>query len=218
MPRIQKDLRTGIGQIEFELDEAEYAAMGRVTAHWAYLEHGVYAVTAAIADAVGGDLPGDALSLSFKRRMKALRLLVEECAPPGERERMIRLIDRIANAQQDRHKVTHAMWEWDNADPEKISASSFRPGFEFEKLFDAARLHLLADEIAQISFALEYPEGWDAAFVAMIAETEDADGNVAFFGMSRQLRRELSSRKAQAQDASDPTALEAGTAVQFPKD
>lgn len=77
MPRVLKDLKTGECQTDFELDQNEFSAIGRVAAHWAYLEHGVYAVSEAIAKAVGVALPDDALSTAFSRRLRTLRDLVE---------------------------------------------------------------------------------------------------------------------------------------------
>lgn len=194
MPRLLKDLTTGVCQIEFELDESECAAIGRVTAHWAYLEHVVFSVTKGIAEVVGVNIPNDALNMSFSRRLGAMRVLVEQHAEPPERKRMERLIGMIANAEQDRHKMTHALWDWDPQNPERIHASSFRPRFEFEKSFDAASLHKLADRIGQVSFELKYPTGWDDAFRETLAENADPDGNVAFFSMSRDLARMLVSK------------------------
>lgn len=206
MIQLAKDLKTGKGHIEFDIDEQEYCAIGRVTAQWAYLGHGVYAVTANIAKANGREVPGDARSTSFQRRLSALRLLIEECVPGAEREQMLKLISRIANAEQDRHKITHAMWDWDRANPDRISASSFRPGLEFEKKFDAQKMHELANRIGEISFELEYPEGWDAAFKEQLEAVMDESGNVRYADTSRRLIRELTSN-------SDQEERESGSAM-----
>lgn len=197
---ILKNLKTGVSRIEFELDKEESAAIGRVTAHWAYLEHAVYSASKGISTAVGIDLPQDALSTSFKRRLTALRLLVEEFAPDQERKRMLSLVGKIANAEQDRHRVTHGLWEWDKANPERIAASSFRPGFEFEKLFDTRKLHDLADRIGEASFSLEHPDGWEAGLKETLRSDDDS---VAFFHVSRQLARAWTSRKAPAPPESE---------------
>jgi hypothetical protein len=210
MVNLRKDLKTGEAQIEFDLDQDELMAMGRVTAQWAYLEHGVYAVTFAMARAADVELPKDALSTSFKRRLTAMRLMIEEFETAEEQKRWASLLGKIANAEQDRHKITHAMWDWDISNPERISASSFRPGFEFEKAFDAKAMHALADRIGKISFSMEYPEGWDAAIREMLEEAMDEAGNVAFGGISRQLAREWTKKKDQGPQASDPAKPQAG--------
>lgn len=194
MPRVMKDLKTGECQTDFELDETEFCAIGRIAVHWAYLEHGVYAVSQSIAKMVGVELGVDALSTSFSRRLRSLRDLVEAYAVPEERKRMIRLIDQIANVQQDRHKVIHGMWEVDPKDPERLNASSFRPKFEFEKGYDAAKLHELASRIGRISFALEYPGGYDQA----VRERFEGQPDGAAVGyMSRDFLRMLKAKSAE---------------------
>ena len=75
---IQQDVTTSTGRIEFELESIEYAAIGRVMTQWAYLEHCIFAITAAISSTAKISIPKDAFNNSFKRRLKALRLLVEE--------------------------------------------------------------------------------------------------------------------------------------------
>lgn len=188
MPRVMKDLKTGECQTDFEMDQNEFSAIGRVAVHWAYLEHGVYAVSQAISKMVGVELGADALSTSFSRRLRSLRDLVEAHAQPEEKKRMIRLIDQIANAEQDRHKVIHGMWEPDPKDPDRLNASSFRPRFEFEKGYDAARLHELASRIGRISFALEYPGGFEQA---MKERFENQTGGTPAGYMSRDFLKML---------------------------
>ncbi|HEY0164082.1 MAG TPA: hypothetical protein VGB39_01785, partial [Sphingomicrobium sp.] len=186
MPLIKIDLQTQTKRTEFDIDDAELTAIGRVTVQWAYLEHGVFAVTLQMSHGAEMDLPKDALHASFKRRLRALHLLVEEQTTGEDRTRLLRLLGQIANAEQDRHKITHGMWEWDKENPERIAASSFRPGYEFEKTFDAERINKLADNIGQINFALEYPGGmtevWDS--------WKNADGQIAYGSTTRQQSRE----------------------------
>lgn len=192
MPQLLKDLKSGVYRTGFDIDQEEYAAIGRVTVQWAYLEHGVFAMTKSIAEAADISLPTDALSTSFKRRLKAFRLTVEELLLDPERGRLLKLISQIENAEPDRHRITHGMWEWDETNPERINASSFRPGFEFEKTFDVRRLTKLADKIGEITAAMEYPEG----FKSLLEGYADENGHVSFAGISRQQDREMSSHKA----------------------
>jgi hypothetical protein len=194
MPILLNDLRTGVHRTSFDIDQAEYEAIGRVTVQWAYLEHGVFAVTQSLASKAGIGLPSDALSTSFKRRLTAFRLTVEEVAAEPDRTRLLKLISQIANAEPDRHRITHGMWEWDRDNPDRISSSSFRPGFEFEKTFDAERINKLADKIGEITAALEYPEGLKSFFDGYT----DENGHVSYAGISRQRHREMTSRKIQA--------------------
>lgn len=191
MPRIQKRFDTGACQIEFELDAAEYAAIGRVMAQWAYLEHGVYEFSAALAEFVGVDLPDDARSVSFSRRLRVLRDLIAAHAPDGERQRMTRLLDRIANVEQDRHQVAHGTWEWDTAEPDLLRASCLRPGKTFEKLYDVDRINQVADRIGEISFELYYPFGWEDAFGDALSGGAEAGEPFKYFSPSRSLARAL---------------------------
>ncbi|GEM_PF-2917359 len=192
MPRLQKNLATGVCQIEFELDAEEYAAIGRVMAQWAYLEHGLYEMSSGIAEIVGITLPEDARSVSFSRRLRVLRDLVMTHAPDHERKRMIRLLDRIANVEQDRHQVAHGTWDWEPSKPELLRASCLRPSKTFEKLYDAKRINRVADQIGQISFELQYPGGWDEAFVDAISGGDETAESVAYASVSRAFVRLMS--------------------------
>jgi hypothetical protein len=131
MTLISKDISTGAGSVEFELDEKECAAIGRVTVHWAYLEHAVLLATFNLAAVQATPVPRDSKSAAFSRRLRALGILAKQSPDESERRRLERLIGRIANAEQDRHKMTHGIWDWDRANPERLQASSFRPGYEF---------------------------------------------------------------------------------------
>lgn len=203
MPQIVKNLETGEIHVDFEIDAQELHAIGRVTTQWAYLEHGVFAVTKSIAELIGTALPKDALSTAFKRRLSALRILVEEFAKDGERKRMLSLIGKIANAEQDRHKITHAMWEWDVDKPDQINATSFRPGYEFEKAFDADKMNALANRIGAISFLLQYPNGMEDVW----SDYVDENGKVAYFNKSRKLYQAIKSDKSPSPQPFDLSKL-----------
>lgn len=181
MPQISKDLKTGVCRTEFEMEEREYYAIGRVTVQWAYLEHGIFAMTLAITREAKAELPKDALSTSFNRRLGAFRKAVEQFETEPERARLLRLISQTANAQADRHKITHGLWEWDRANPERLNASSFRPSFEFEKPYDFEKVNALADRIGVISCAFEYPKGWESLF----EDYTDANGIISYGSISR---------------------------------
>ena len=116
---------------------------------------------------------------------------------------MIRLIDQIANAEQDRHKVIHGMWEPDPKNPDRLNASSFRPKFEFEKNYDAGKLHDLASRIGRISFALEYPGGWDQAMRERFGGDGSEGEPVAISSMSRDFLRKLKTAAAEREADED---------------
>ena len=195
MPLISKSLQTGVSQYEFEVDEREYAAIGRVMVQWAYLEQQVYEMSAGIAEVVGVDLPIDARSVSFSRRLRVLRDLVTAHAPQGEKERMIDLIDRVANVEQDRHQVAHGTWEWEPHNPEILRASCLRPGKTFEKQYDFERIVEVGNRIGQLTFAFKYPGGWEEAFVDTLTGGNPDTEDVSFFYASRILVRAVTKRQ-----------------------
>lgn len=192
MPLISKNLQTGRCSTEFDLDEREFYAIGRLCVQWAYLEHGIYWMTKEIARICDCPVPEDARSTSFKRRLRALRLMVEEFATPPEKKRMMRIIGQIANVEQDRHKIVHGMWAEDPRDPDRLLASSFRPTVEFEKRYNVDRIHELGTRIGALSFQIEYPGGYKEALEE--AFTPDEVGNASYARIPRQLRRELKAR------------------------
>lgn len=197
MPMITDNIETGVSQHEFEVDEREYAAIGRVMVQWAYLEQQVYEMSAGIAEVVGVDLPVEARSVSFSRRLRVFRDLVTAHAPDGERERAIGLIDRVANVEQDRHQVAHGTWEWEPHNPEVLRASCLRPGKTFEKQYDFERIVEVGDRIGQLTFAFRYPGGWDEAFIDTITDGNPDAENASFFYASRSFVRAVTKRKAE---------------------
>lgn len=197
MPRLQQDLKTGQCQVEFELEGAEYAAIGRVMVQWAYLEQGVYELSAAIAGYVGVDLPNDARSVSFSRRLRVLRDLVTAHATDEEKARMIKLIDRIAGVEQDRHQVAHGTWEWEPHNPDVLRASCLRPSKTFEKLYDLDKINEVADRIGRISFDLQYPGGWEEAFVDTITNGNPEAEEASYFHASRSFVKSVLKRRGE---------------------
>jgi hypothetical protein len=164
MPRIVKNLETGQVHMDFELDPKELAAIGRVTVQWGYLENGIYAVSFALCRDAGVPLPEGAESLSLKTRLRTFREIVEAHVAEPEKKQLLRLHSKIARLQNERHKLSHGLWEWDRDDPSRVRASSFRPRVEFDQGFDVEKLYKLGPEIGEISFELEYPEGYETAF------------------------------------------------------
>lgn len=142
------------------LTEQECAAIGLVTAQWAFLEHLLLLHHVDLVTAANAEIPTDAFNLSFEKRLRAWRLSVEQYTQNDkEKERLLAIHSKISNAEDRRHKVTHGLWEWDRANPEKLTAHSFRPRVEFERKFDRASIIKLAMDIGSISFSIQYPGG-----------------------------------------------------------
>ncbi|MDH3232063.1 MAG: hypothetical protein OEQ29_00935 [Alphaproteobacteria bacterium] len=160
MPRILASLTGDPPQIAPELTNEEIAAIGYATVQWAYLEHGLFYRTLEAADAANVPLPRDATNSAFAKRLRAFRILIEKTEPDGsEKERTLKLVSKIANAEDKRHKITHGLWDWVPENPKRVKASSFRPNYEFEETFDLEKLAAFCKTLGEINFDLEYPGG-----------------------------------------------------------
>jgi hypothetical protein len=142
------------------MTDGEMFAIGMLTVQWAYLEHQLLADTAQMANrARWKELPSDATSLSFKRRLSAWRDTIQSTVKNSKkRARLLKLHDRIANAESLRHKITHGLWQWFPSSPDRLRAYSFRPQVAFQEdhlSFD--KLIKLAQRIGQINYELAYP-------------------------------------------------------------
>lgn len=142
-----------------ELSPKELAAIGYVTASWAQLEHLLLDTTIAVAETANVALPEAATSLSFKKRLRALRELVREVIEPEAQNRLLAVLSKVGSAERSRHRITHGLWDWLPKNPNKLRASSYRNSLEFEEPFDFGKLLKLGDTIGEINFQLRYPGG-----------------------------------------------------------
>lgn len=172
--------------IGFELTPNELSGIGEITVQWSYLEHVIYDYSVGISEVVEIEPPADVTSHSFTKRLRAWRLLIEQYAPPLEKDRLLRIVSKIANLEQDRHRVTHGIWGFDESAPEKLIASSRRPPFDFTKKFEEKALFEVARKIGEVTFQLLYPNG-EKDFYA-----EQMGGGETFGAISRRLLLEMS--------------------------
>jgi len=141
-----------------ELTRYEVAAIGVITIQWAYLEHMLLLNTADLVAKGKIPMPHDATSLSFKRRLKAWSETIKAVIKDSwQRNYMLGLATKISNVQNDRHKITHGLWQWYPSKPIKLRSYSFRVPHEFSDNFDHKRLARLADRIGEINYELTYP-------------------------------------------------------------
>jgi hypothetical protein len=77
--KVIMDLKKDSGhRMEPDLEQKELAAIGYVTAQWAFLEHAILASTCDIADENKVPLPADAGNKAFSKRLAAWRRLIEK--------------------------------------------------------------------------------------------------------------------------------------------
>lgn len=161
-------------RIEPDLERDELAAIGYITAQWSFLEHAILAHTAELARKNRTTLPTDATNLSFTKRLRAWRLMIQQfVTDPHDKQRLLKLVSKIANLEFKRHKASHALWTWDPSDPATLKAFSFRPRVAFDVEFDFDGLVEVGHEIGEINFDLMFPGGKDhawASFGELVAE------------------------------------------------
>lgn len=148
----------GNWRVTSELSDDELRLIGLVTVQWANLEHALYEISLTVEKLIGST-PNKAFGdISFDRRLRAFRDLAEH-APQDAGEYIRKLCDRIAQLKDDRHKITHGLWDWDRSNPEKLFATSFRPKYDFNKRFDKVKLQKLANQIGECTFNIICPSG-----------------------------------------------------------
>jgi hypothetical protein len=111
-----------------EMTGGELFAIGLMTVHWAYLEHAILLETAKLANrAKFKELPSEATSLSFKRRLGAFRATVSQVVKTKKsRDRLLRLASTISTLEDRRHKITHGLWQWYPSNPDRLQAYSLQ--------------------------------------------------------------------------------------------
>lgn len=142
-----------------ELSDDELRLIGLITAQWANLEHALYEASVAIAEQLGISADRNVEDISFDKRLRAFRDLAKAASAEGANN-IQKLSDRIANLKDDRHKITHGLWDWDRSDPDKLTAHSFRPKYGFEKPFDKEKLEKLSNKIGECIFIIMFPDGF----------------------------------------------------------
>ncbi len=144
-----------------ELEEVEVYAIGFLTFQWAYLEHIVYLQTKTFSR---DRVPPDALSLSFKTRLRIWHDLAKRHykRSPTQLSRIASLHNRITTVEKRRHQITHGIWHTEIPNVDRLILSSFRPPFAFVEHLDVERVLRLGEEIGAICLSLHFPRGPDS--------------------------------------------------------
>ncbi len=180
-------------RIETELSPRELSAIGFVTVSWAQLEHLMLQKTVELSDAANIEIPKDATALSFKKRIRALRALAKSALPDkDDLNKFLKILNRIGSIERSRNRITHGLWDWSPADPDKLKSSSFRPPYQFEEPFDHAKLIKLALYIGEVNFLLAYPGGEEQAQEAITEHMMQSGGHVSRLGMQLLTGKDIS--------------------------
>jgi hypothetical protein len=146
---------------DFEIGMREYAALGLANVHWAFFEEVLYQSTAKLARRAGRRIPEEAKQLDFSRRLGALRQLAVRMRDPMglKRDRLLKLIPKIANANGTRQKLVHGIWDFDPGKPHRIFSRP-RKGLPSKARlpaegYDFMKMIKFALSVGELSWALE---------------------------------------------------------------
>jgi hypothetical protein len=169
MAAFVRSLKNDRHRIDTELTQPELAAIGYVTVLWAELEHILLYETVKLAGQAPP--PQDALSLSFKKRLRAWRSLIKTNVNDKKRRTMmLKTANNIGEIERSRHRITHGLWDWLETDAASLRASSFRSPHDFAENFDFHKVIKIAHKIGEVSFRLRFPGGWDDAEHSVIED------------------------------------------------
>lgn len=151
----QTPLRTHL-----DLTERECAAIGLAVTQWAFLESAIYKRTVKLAKLAKIPIPSCAESLSFTKRLRALRCLGDSHYKSEKRcTELAALVCRIGTAEGRRHKIIHGIWTYDPRKPDQLWSSGYRPNLGGKERFDVAKLIAFALEVGRLSAMVLYPRG-----------------------------------------------------------
>lgn len=140
------DIKPGI---EFELSKLEYAALGRVSIQWSFLEHALSELYHRLCSLENIAPSKDIGSLSFKVRLRAFFELVkilEKREQPTKN--LYKLHNDISVASHKRHKLVHGIWDYNQSNPFGLYLYSDRDRVAFEDGGDINSVHSLSQDIA----------------------------------------------------------------------
>jgi hypothetical protein len=172
----------GQWRVNLELRDAELIALGRVAAHWGFLENLLRELAKHMADALGEPLSADADSDSFRKRHRDLKSLVARAmANDPDRDRLLELIERVGSIQGERHRLIHGLIEWDESNKEALNVHTHKNPSGRPWPVTVETINGVADKIAALStFIYNFPSDnpWPN-IVAKFVERRDPGTPVA---------------------------------------
>ena len=140
-------------EIDIELTPDEYAAIGRVSAQWAFLDAHIIKFCSLVADRLGEPLSKDFTSDSFRKRKRAWAALVAYAFPEGSEERssMEKIIRSAGDLQGERQTAIHSLFEWDKSDPSKLKGYSHKNPGGRARSHSVESLTKIGDKIAELN-------------------------------------------------------------------
>lgn len=143
------DMKPGI---EFELSMLEYAALGRVSIQWSFLEHVLSELYRRFC-ALESITPSKEIeSLSFKVRLRAffdLIKILEERKQPTHN--LYKIHNDMGVASHKRNKLIHGIWDYSHTNPFGLYLYTDRERVKFEQKGDIDSVHELSQDISLLN-------------------------------------------------------------------
>jgi hypothetical protein len=143
---------------DFDLGEREYYAIGHGTVHWAFLEEAMFKRTVLFARRAKVKVPADAHDLSFAKRLRALRTIVNAVVKNGKRLKWWHdVLDEIGTQNGTRQKIVHGLWSYNARHPDRLFSTP-RPSLgRWMTPFDVEKLFGFGLRVGELSYALLNP-------------------------------------------------------------
>jgi hypothetical protein len=146
-------------RFNFDLSLQEFGVIGLIVVHWAFLESALFERTVQLVYRYRIPLPNEAVSLSFTRRLRVFRDVVEQnIKRKPTKAKLLNLVSRIARAEGYRHRIAHGLWSYNPRRLEQLWAIDRRQGHV--EPFDVKKLRDFSNSLGELSFELLHPAGW----------------------------------------------------------
>lgn len=139
--------------VELELDSAEYEAIGRVSAQWAFLDFHITKFVTEVCEHIGEQPHKNFESDSFRKRKRVWSDTVKRAFPESEPARlsMEQIIADAGSLQGDRQIAIHAFFEFDKTDPDRLVAFSHKNPHGQPRRITANDLNAIAEKISRLN-------------------------------------------------------------------
>jgi hypothetical protein len=144
---------------EVELSERELFCIGHIIAQWGALEHEIFSQTLQTFEEHIQTLPKEMNNIQFSSVLEKWKeRVVDQCN--GEKKKNLQEQYALIRHYRDyRNALTHGMWDWDKASPDRIRTTRVHKREVISTHFTAADLEDFSLEVAKINFNIRYPRG-----------------------------------------------------------
>ncbi|WP_017931181.1 hypothetical protein [Robiginitomaculum antarcticum] len=142
-----------VPHITFELSEIEYAALGRVSIQWSFLEHVLSEICLRFYRLIQIEPPEGIKNFAFKKRLqqfnKLISLLDEHELPISNLQQLHK---DMAKAAQKRNKLIHGIWDYNHTNPFGLEIYGDKPEGAYSGNEDLDSIYQLSIDIGFLNF------------------------------------------------------------------